>query len=190
MWSVGYVKLAAISKPVAFAACVLLAAACAENRSAPVAEIAPTSTVPLGTTQDFFLNVGDRVFFSENSAEISTTASATLDKQAAWLAKYPNYRITVEGHTDEKGDKKKNAKLADQRAQAVRAYLMARGIETNRIRIVAYGRDKRVATCNDISCWSQNRRVVTVLDTAAEPAVASRPTPGPARLPTYAPPRS
>jgi peptidoglycan-associated lipoprotein len=189
MWSVGYVKLAAISKPAAFAACFFLTAACAENRPAPVAEISPTSTVPLGTTQDFFLNVGDRVFFSENSAELSPIATATLNKQVEWLVKYPNYRVTVEGHTDEKGDKKKNLKLADQRAQAVRGYLTTRGVAGNRIRIVSYGRDKRVATCNEISCWSQNRRVVTVLDTAAEPAVASRPAPGPARLPTYAAPR-
>jgi len=123
MWVVGYIKLAAVSKPAALAVCVFLAAACAENKPAPIAEIAPTSTVPLGTTQDFFLNVGDRVFFNENSAELSPTAIVTLDKQIAWLVKYPNYRITIEGHTDEKGDKKKNLKLADQRAQAVRSYL-------------------------------------------------------------------
>jgi len=189
MWSVGYIKLAAILKPAAIAACVFLAAACAENRPAPVAEIASASTVPLGTTQDFVLNVGDRVFFNENSTELSSTASAGLDKQADWLVKYPNYRITIEGHADEKGDKKKNMKLADQRAQAVRNYLVGKGVAANRIRIVSFGRDRRVATCNDVSCWSQNRRVVTVLDIGTDPSVVSRPVSGPARLPTYAPPR-
>jgi peptidoglycan-associated lipoprotein len=135
--------------------------------------------VPPGTTQDFFLNVGDRVFFTDNSDELSSTATATLNKQIAWLSKYPRYRITIEGHADEKGSKRKNMKLSEQRAQAVRAYLEQHGVEPRRIRTVAYGREKRIAICNDISCWSQNRRVVTVLDTTGVPPVAVRPPPGP-----------
>jgi len=191
------VWIAGFAKPAMIAACMLFAAACAENRIEPpaVAQIPPSSSVPPGTTQDYFLNVGDRIFFNENSAELSPTALATLDKQAEWLVKYANYRITIEGHSDEKGSKDKNMKLSNQRAQAVRTYLTNKGVAPARVRIVFFGREKRVATCNDMSCWSQNRRVVTVLDTAPEPVVASRarpgvppPGPGPATIPTYAPP--
>jgi peptidoglycan-associated lipoprotein len=149
--------------------------------------------VPPGTTQDFFLNVGDRVFFTENSTELSSTAIATLNKQIAWLSKYPRYRITIEGHADEKGSKKKNMKLSEQRAKAVRDYLESHDMAPGRIRVVSYGREKRVAICNDASCWSQNRRVVTVLDTAGGPMSGAPPlaqqpeAPPPARLPVYSP---
>ena len=183
------------AKPAAIAACLLLAAACAENKvEPPAAQVPPVSSVAPGSTQDFFLNVGDRVFFNENSAELTPVSLATLDKQAEWLVKYPNYRITIEGHSDEKGPKEKNTKLSNQRAQAVRGYFVAKGLEPTRMHTVFFGRERRVATCNEMSCWSQNRRVVTVLDIGPpEPAVASRARPGanpagPARMPTYVPP--
>jgi peptidoglycan-associated lipoprotein len=189
MWIVG------CAKPAAIVACMLLAAACAENKVEPPAvQVPPVASVPPGSTQDFFLNVGDRIFFNENSAELSPTSLATLDKQGEWLVRYSNYRITIEGHSDEKGSKEKNMKLSKQRADAVRGYLTAKGIEPARVRTVFFGREKRVATCNDMSCWSQNRRVVTVLDTGPPPPVASRARPGPGmapppdRMPTYAPP--
>src|SRR5216684_5833806 len=190
--------IAGSAKPAAIAACMFLAAACAENRNEqPTPQIPPVASVPPGSTQDFFLNVGDRVFFNENTAELSPTALATLDKQGEWLVRYPNYRIMIEGHSDEKASAQKNMALSKQRAEAVRAYLAAKGIEPARVRTVFLGREKRVATCNDMSCWSQNRRVVTVLDTGPPaPAVAARARPGPGpgmaplpdRMPTYVPP--
>jgi peptidoglycan-associated lipoprotein len=88
---------------------------------------------------------------------------ATLDKQAAWLQQYGNYTFTVEGHADERGTREYNIALGARRAQAVRDYLAARGIPPNRMRTVSYGKERPVAVCNDISCWSQNRRAVTVL---------------------------
>jgi peptidoglycan-associated lipoprotein len=188
--------IAGSANPAAILACMLFAAACADNKLEPPAvQAPPASSVPLGSTQDFFLNVGDRVFFNENSAELAPTSLASLDKQAEWLARYSSYRITIEGHSDEKGSKDKNLKLSKQRADAVRNYFVSKGIEPARVRVVFFGRERRVATCNDMSCWSQNRRVVTVLDVGPpEPVVASRakpgasPPPGPARMPTYAPP--
>jgi peptidoglycan-associated lipoprotein len=194
--------IAGSAKPAAIVACVFLAAACAENKTEPpTPQIPPVASVPPGSTQDFFLNVGDRIFFNENTAELSPTALTTLDKQGEWLVRYSNYRVTIEGHSDEKSSKEKNLKLSKQRADAVRGYLTSKGVEPPRIRVVFFGREKRVATCNDMSCWSQNRRVVTVLDTGPQPPpVAShgRPGPGPGlgsgpgappdRMPTYAPP--
>ena len=168
MWVSVSSKVSAAAKFAAVAS-LLLVAACAENKPA-MPEAQTTGGVEAGSPQDFLLNVGDRVFFAENSSELSSTSVASLDKQAAWLARFTNYSVTVEGHSDEKGDVKKNKRLSEQRAQAVRNYLSSKGVEPGRIHAVSYGRDKRVAKCNDVSCWSQNRRVVTVLQTVNEPA--------------------
>lgn len=171
---------------------LLFVAACAENKP-PVAEAQMTGGVETGSPQDFLLNVGDRVFFSENSTELSSTSVASLDKQAAWLSRFTNYNITVEGHSDEKGNAAKNKRLSEQRAKAVQNYLSSKGIESSRIHAVSYGRDKRVAKCNDASCWSQNRRVVTILQTTTDPALRTRGQHRPQqsltpRMPVYASP--
>ncbi len=117
-----------------------------------------------GSAQDFVVNVGDRVFFESDSTDLTPTATATLDKQASWLQRYSRYTFLIEGHADERGTREYNYSLGARRAQAVNDYLVARGISAARIRTVSYGKERPVAVCNDISCWSQNRRAVTVLD--------------------------
>jgi len=117
-----------------------------------------------GSVQDFSVNVGDRVFFESDQTEIDSTGQATLDKQARWLSQYGNYAFTVEGHADERGTREYNFALGARRAEAVKAYLISKGISSARIKTVSYGKERPVATCNDISCWSQNRRAVTVLN--------------------------
>jgi peptidoglycan-associated lipoprotein len=119
-----------------------------------------------GSAQDFVVNVGDRVFFETDSTDLTATATTTLDKQAQWLARYPRYTFTVEGHADERGTREYNFSLGARRAQTVRDYLASRGVAANRMRTVSYGKERPVAVCNDISCWSQNRRAVTLLDGA------------------------
>jgi peptidoglycan-associated lipoprotein len=116
-----------------------------------------------GSQQDFVVNVGDRVFFETDSTELTPQSRATLDKQAQWLAQYGNYTFMIEGHADERGTREYNIALGARRAQTVRDYLAARGIQVARMRTVSYGKERPVAVCNDISCWSQNRRAVTVL---------------------------
>jgi peptidoglycan-associated lipoprotein len=116
-----------------------------------------------GSQQDFVVNVGDRVFFESDSTELSQQARATLEKQAVWLKQYGTYAFTIEGHADERGTREYNIALGARRAQAVRDYLAARGVQASRMRTVSYGKERPVAVCNDISCWSQNRRAVTVL---------------------------
>lgn len=116
-----------------------------------------------GSQQDFTVNVGDRIFFDTDSTSIRADAQATLDRQAQWLQKYPNYAITVEGHADERGTREYNLALGARRAAATRDYLSSRGIPAQRIKTISYGKEKPVAVCDDISCWSQNRRAVTVL---------------------------
>jgi peptidoglycan-associated lipoprotein len=116
-----------------------------------------------GSQQDFVVNVGDRVFFETDQTELTAQARATLDKQAQWLQQYGNYTFTIEGHADERGTREYNIALGARRAQNVRDYLASRGIQPGRMRTVSYGKERPVAVCNDISCWSQNRRAVTVL---------------------------
>ena len=116
-----------------------------------------------GSQQDFVVNVGDRVFFESDSTELTATSRATLDKQAQWLTNYGQYRFTVEGHADERGTREYNLALGARRAQAARDYLISRGIQASRIKTISYGKERPVAVCNDISCWSQNRRAVTVV---------------------------
>jgi peptidoglycan-associated lipoprotein len=116
-----------------------------------------------GSQQDFTVNVGDRIVFDTDSSSVRADAAATLDRQAQWLQRYPNYAITVEGHADERGTREYNLALGARRAAATRQYLASRGIPANRIKTISYGKEKPVAVCDDISCWSQNRRAVTVL---------------------------
>lgn len=116
-----------------------------------------------GSAQDFTVNVGDRIFFDTDSSSIRADAASTLDRQAQWLQRYPNYAILVEGHADERGTREYNLALGARRAAATRDYLTSRGVPANRMRTISYGKEKPVAVCDDISCWSQNRRAVTVL---------------------------
>jgi peptidoglycan-associated lipoprotein len=117
-----------------------------------------------GSAQDFIVNVGDRVFFETDSSELTPQARATLDKQAQWLNQYNRYSFLIEGHADERGTREYNIALGARRAQTVREYLTSRGIMAQRMRTISYGKERPVAVCNDISCWSQNRRAVTVLN--------------------------
>ncbi len=116
-----------------------------------------------GSVQDFATNVGDRVFFESDSSELTDVAQATLDKQARWLQQYSRYAFTVEGHADERGTREYNFALGARRAETAKNYLIARGIPASRIQTRSWGKERPVAVCNDISCWSQNRRAVTVL---------------------------
>ena len=116
-----------------------------------------------GSVQEFAASVGDRVFFETDSTELTSTGQTTLDKQAAWLNQYPRYTFTIEGHADERGTREYNFALGARRAETTKNYLIAKGVSIARIKTISYGKERPVAVCNDISCWSQNRRAVTVL---------------------------
>jgi peptidoglycan-associated lipoprotein len=146
-------------------ALALTAAACANRPNDP--GLAGAGNAPPGSQQDFVVNVGDRVFFESDSSELSPQSVATLERQAQWLQSYSQYTFTVEGHADERGTREYNIALGARRAQTVRDYLISRGIQAQRMRTISYGKERPVAVCNDISCWSQNRRVVTVLNTSS-----------------------
>jgi peptidoglycan-associated lipoprotein len=127
------------------------------------ADGAMASSATPGSQQDFVVNVGDRVFFESDQTDLSPQAIATLEKQAQWLQSYNRYSFTIEGHADERGTREYNFALGARRAESTKNYLIARGVAASRIKTISYGKERPVAVCDDISCWSQNRRAVTVL---------------------------
>ena len=154
------------AKIAALLVAALAMGACAKN---PVndAALANASAATPGSQQDFVVNVGDRVFFESDSTELTAQSVATLEKQAQWLQNYNQYAFTIEGHADERGTREYNIALGARRAQTVRDYLASRGVSPQRMRTISYGKERPVAVCNDISCWSQNRRAVTVLNASS-----------------------
>ena len=119
--------------------------------------------VPLGSAAEFQSQVGDRVFFSEGSAALGSRARAALEGQAAWLKRRADLPVTIEGHADDSGALNHNLEVSRRRAEAVRRRLIEMGVAPERIRAVAYGRERLVADCADSSCAAQNRRAVTVV---------------------------
>ena len=146
-------------------AAALSIAACA-NQNPDNMQANANAAAP-GSQQDFVVNVGDRVFFETDSSDLTPQSRATLDKQAQWLTRYAQYAFTIEGHADERGTREYNLALGARRAQTVRDYLVSRGITANRMHTISYGKERPVALCDDISCWSQNRRAVTVLNASS-----------------------
>jgi peptidoglycan-associated lipoprotein len=153
------------AKFAAFMVAALVVAGCASKPAGQ--DQAGTGAAAPGSQEEFVISVGDRVFFETDSTELTPQARATLDKQAQWLQLYNRYTFTVEGHADERGTREYNLALGARRAQAVRDYLSARGIQPSRMRTISYGKERPVAVCDNISCWSQNRRAVTVLNAAS-----------------------
>ena len=154
-------------KLAAVLAVALSMGACANKNGLGGADGAMAGAATPGSQQDFVVNVGDRVFFESDQSDLSPQAVATLDKQVQWLQTYSRYTFTIEGHADERGTREYNIALGARRAQSVRNYLVSRGIDAQRMRTISYGKERPVAVCNDISCWSQNRRAVTVLNAGA-----------------------
>lgn len=134
------------------------------NPFGPGAGLAQNGPVKAGTPRDFSVNVGSTVYFTVDSSQLTPDAMATLSAQAQWLKRYPQFTITVAGHADERGTRDYNLALGGQRAEAVRRFLSTQGINPTRMRTISYGKERPVALCNDISCWSQNRRSETVLN--------------------------
>jgi peptidoglycan-associated lipoprotein len=104
----------------------------------------------------------DRVFFTTDQYSLTPDGRATLDQQAAWLNRYPQVRIVMEGHADERGTREYNLALGDRRAAAARDYLVSRGISASRIRTISYGKERPAVNAPSESGWAQNRRAVTV----------------------------
>ena len=111
--------------------------------------------------------MGDRVFFPTDQSSLTDAAKETLRRQAAWLKLYPHVTVRVEGHADERGTREYNLALSARRAAATQAYLVSQGVDPSRIDTISFGKERPVALCDAESCWSQNRRAVTVITAGA-----------------------
>ena len=114
-----------------------------------------------GSTEDFVVNVGDRVFFGFDKYNLRPKARQTLQRQAAWLKKYPSVVISVEGHCDERGTREYNLALGERRANTAKNYLVALGVNPNRIRTISYGKERPAVAGSNDAAWAQNRRSVS-----------------------------
>jgi peptidoglycan-associated lipoprotein len=129
----------------------------------PVAAAPVTSSVLPGSAEDFRVNVGDTVHFEFDQYNVPESDKTVLGRQAAWLAKYPAVRVTVEGHADERGTREYNLALGARRANAVKEYLVSQGVSTARVETVSYGKERPICTESNEACWAQNRRGVTTI---------------------------
>ncbi len=129
------------------------------SASAPVA----MAKIPMGSQEDLVVNVGDRVFFGFDQYDLNAEARATLEKQAAWLNKFPAVRITIEGHADERGTREYNLALGERRANSAKDYLVALGVNPARISTISFGKERPAALGHDEAAWAQNRRAVSVV---------------------------
>ena len=128
----------------------------------------PPVGIPADSVQDFIVNVGDRVFFDFDKSTLTAKAQETLDKQAAWLQRVSAATILIEGHADERGTREYNLALGDRRANAVRDYLISKGIAATRIKTISYGKERPAVLGSNEWAWSQNRRSVTTITGGAK----------------------
>lgn len=160
-------KLAAVSATLLLAACTTKKAA--EDTTAPPASTGydqsttTTSSVVPGSAEDLRVNVGDTVHFDYDRYDVMEGDKATLQRQAAWLAKYPSVRVTIEGHCDERGTREYNLALGARRANAAKEYLVSLGASSSRIDTISYGKERPMCTDSTEDCYAQNRRGVTTI---------------------------
>jgi peptidoglycan-associated lipoprotein len=148
-------------------AAVALLAACSNTDSTSAATGAGAASTDAGprpgSQEDLVANVGDRVFFDTDRSNIRADQRGTLDRQSAWMARYPQVQVTVEGHADERGTREYNLALGQRRANAARDVLVAGGVSGARIQTISYGKDRPAALGSTPDAWAQNRRAVTVV---------------------------
>lgn len=116
-----------------------------------------------GTQQDLVVNVGDRVFFDYDQYTLRADARETIERQATWLKQHGHLTFVIEGHCDERGTREYNLALGERRANAVRNYMVALGIEPSRVQIISYGKERPAALGANPNAWAQNRRGVVVI---------------------------
>lgn len=158
-----------ILKTGAIFALVLTLAACGDNPFGRQDRNGGTSGTGVNLASNpssieyFKQTVGDRVLFVVNQSSLTPEGIEILNGQANWLLQYAEHTITIEGHADEQGTREYNLALGARRASAVQNYLVSRGIADNRIRTVTFGKERPIEICSEESCWSRNRRAVTLV---------------------------
>ncbi|MDP6473485.1 MAG: peptidoglycan-associated lipoprotein Pal [Alphaproteobacteria bacterium] len=128
-----------------------------------VAAVESSGPIP-GSQEDLVQNVGDRVFFEYDSAVLTPEGRRTLERQAEWLRLFPELKIMIEGHCDERGTREYNLALGERRATAARDYLIAFGMDSSRLQTTSYGKERPYALGHNEESWKRNRRSVTVVN--------------------------
>ena len=141
----------------------LLAACSNTEGSGAGAGAGGAGTIRPGSQEDLVANVGDRVFFDYDRSSIRADQRPVLQRQAEWMGRYPEVRVQVEGHADERGTREYNLALGQRRANAARDALVAGGVNGARVSTISYGKDQPASLGSDESAWAQNRRALTVV---------------------------
>ena len=163
-------KFAALATALALAACTSKPQATSETPP-PTAmtnngAVSQSNVVP-GSAEDLRVNVGDTVHFEYDKYSILDNDRSLLQRQAAWLAKFPSVRVTIEGHCDERGTREYNLALGARRANAVKEYLVSLGVSANRVDTISYGKERPMCSESSEECYAQNRRGVTTVTAGA-----------------------
>jgi peptidoglycan-associated lipoprotein len=151
----------------ALAALSLLAACASKPPEQGQTQTGTTTTAPSGPTitpgsqEDLVANVGDRVFYEFNSSSLTEAAQATLDKQVAFLQRYPNDKFQIAGNCDDRGTEEFNLALGNRRAHAAKEYLVAKGVSASRLTTISYGKDRPTALGDNEEAWAQNRNAIS-----------------------------
>ncbi|MGB0625790.1 MAG: peptidoglycan-associated lipoprotein Pal [Alphaproteobacteria bacterium] len=124
---------------------------------------APSGPKP-GTQEDLEVNVGDRVFFDFDKSNLSPDARTAVERWAAWLKTYPANKVVIQGHADERGTREYNLALGERRADSARDYLVSLGIDSNRVSIVSFGKERPAVVGSNERAWAQNRRAMIVIN--------------------------
>jgi peptidoglycan-associated lipoprotein len=120
-------------------------------------------TIESGTQEDLIVNVGDRVFFDYNSADLDSDAQELLQDQVAWIKQH-DVSVIIEGHCDERGTREYNLALGERRAQSVKNYLISMGVSSVKVSTISYGKERPAVVGSNDGAWSQNRRSVTTVN--------------------------
>ena len=160
--------LAIVAATLLLAACETASQVSGDSASTSASNTASSSSASSSaadkTPAEKLAQVGDTVNFDFDSAELTLSARSTLNRQAAFLSLNPDLMIVIEGHADERGTREYNLALGDRRATAVRDYLVAKGINSARVRTVSYGKERPAVAGSDEAAWAKNRRAATVLN--------------------------
>jgi peptidoglycan-associated lipoprotein len=136
--------------------------------SPPSREIATRETGPgPGTAQDFIISAGDRVYFDYDQYAVRTDGRGVLDKQAAWLGRYPQVQVRIEGNCDERGTREYNFALGARRAEAIKAYLVGHGVQPGRITTISYGKERPLDDGSGEQALAKNRNGHTAITSGA-----------------------
>ncbi len=124
-----------------------------------------TPSLEVETSADLFNKQGvlKRIHFETDKWEIVPEDRQILKENAAWILAHPQFKVTVEGHCDERNTEAYNLALGERRANAAKEYLVGLGVPASKVQTVSYGKARPVAACHDESCWKQNRRDEFVL---------------------------